>query len=75
MVDSYEIYGENLPEDSDIEAVDEMVHVSNKRADKSAKTSSVRPGVGKQARGISHKNESIEGVSDQPLDDIMISGE
>ena len=34
MVDSYEIYGENQPEESDIDEhveVEEIIHVNNKR--------------------------------------------
>lgn len=69
MVDSYEIYGENQPDDSDIEAEEEVVHVSNKRGGRlAAKTK-----AGRQAsnKGRSGKNDSIGGDSDG----IMISGE
>ena len=43
MVDSYEIYGENIHEDSEIEAAEEMARISNKRG-RRGKTSSGRPG-------------------------------
>ena len=59
MVDSYEIYGENQPDDSDVEAVEEEIaHYSNKRG----------------GRGVSSGNQgppAREGISDE----ILISGE
>jgi hypothetical protein len=59
MVDSYEIYGENQPEDSDIEVVEEEIaHYSNKRGSRGV--SSVNPGAPVR-----------EGLND----DILISGE
>jgi len=37
MVDSYEIYGENQPDDSDIDVVEEEIaHFSNKRGGRSS---------------------------------------
>jgi|TARA_B110000285_G_C15132407_1_gene624547 hypothetical protein len=44
MVDSYEIYGENLQDDSEVEVTDEMVRISNKRGKSRGKTSSGKPG-------------------------------
>ena len=59
MVDSYEIYGENQLDDSDIEVVEEEIaHYSNKRGGRAVNLGN--PGV-----------PSREGVSDE----ILISGE
>jgi len=70
MVDSYEIYGENQPDDSDIEAEEEVVHVSNKRGGRlAAKTKAGRQASNKGRSG--KNNDSIGGDSDG----IMISGE
>ena len=44
MVDSYEIYGENNLEDSEVDAAEEMARISNKRGTRGGKTSSGRPG-------------------------------
>ena len=59
MVDSYEIYGENQADDSEMEMEEEMISYSNKRRGPGMKTATAKRG----------------GHGEPIVDDIMISGE
>jgi len=62
MVDSYEIYGEKQPDDSEVEEQEEIVH-NRKRTSSNKQATASR-------KGRSYRNEQLDGIGE-----IMIENE